>query len=212
MHQQQNRASTHRPVLLARIVDLLVGLAGVGQPVAHVLVVPGCNGAALAEGIMRLRRCGVFKAWQRACGTHSQRLAAKSPRVWPTCAVCLVTASTSISWVSSSRLPWLLLSLQWDKQCTRAGQGLQCCRRSRALGVNRLPSPFTPQSLALDTAAPRKQGPHLNSRSSSSCLIFFLYDCTSSSSACRCSSSSCFSFRISLPSSWSSRPATFGVV
>mmetsp|Transcript_5849 Transcript_5849/g.17923 ORF Transcript_5849/g.17923 Transcript_5849/m.17923 type:complete len:227 (+) Transcript_5849:2608-3288(+) len=73
------------------------------------------------------------------------------------CAVCFVIASTSMSSVSSSRLP--------------------CELESR------------------------------KSRSSSSCLIFFLYDCTSSISCCRCSSSSCFSLRMSLPSSWSSRPA-----
>ena len=45
-----------------------------------------------------------------------------------------------------------------------------------------------------------------NSRSSSSCLIFFLYEVTSSTSAWRCCSSSYFSLRMSFPSSWSSRP------
>lgn len=39
-----------------------------------------------------------------------------------TCAVCFVTASTSISCVSSNRLPWLLLSLQAktvDQRCVQ---------------------------------------------------------------------------------------------
>ena len=49
------------------------------------------------------------------------------------------------------------------------------------------------------------------SRSSSSCLIFFSYMVTSSTSACLCSSSSCFSLRMSFPRSWSSSPTAVTV-